>query len=794
MKRSSSTTSDTTKRTKSNKSFYDIQFTRPTSIPHDLFVDSVQAMIDAMQRNPYPHHKKQYGQIAAFGKQNVPLGSSSSSSASPPTCLHEVCTRRMTCADCRESFPSSRIVNEQTWIKKIQEEDSLNDEEKHVSLVHQCGVTIEWLLAFTFDHDCWDRPTWWVNRHIIKEATCQTRCRYAHLLANQPYTGPSDVFMTHSWKAKWGNVVMAACNGAREGRMVWIDLFAVRQWPGREADLIFRSVIKKTKALVVSVSPPLESDLCSPSPFLTSMPNDEARETYMKTTNGQEMMKVIPFFRLWCVCEIAAAVDTKVPVIIKGGHAVMRFPRQEPDFMGMYIYDTTINKMSGMMYNLSQMIDVESCSCSDMEGDYPRELNKLRGMVGGIDHVNEIITGVVNGAIYAIDTFVWEVDAATCGEEEALLQMNIPSGTQMKSKERNNALRVLMAACASGRNKVVALLLNQWSQANNTDDTQRTCSGGRWLPGLINGAVGLCLASQGNHIQVLSMLLRVDGINVNAQTRAGSTALTEACKNSHIDVIDILFLRHDVDVNIIDNRGFTPLFYACYGGHTQIVERFLARNDVLVNIMATQGGCTPLYIACQMNQIGPVQCLLADSRIDINQTTIDGCTPLFIACQQGYLAIVKLLLDIDGIDINKAQLTGNYSPLWMACQDGHSYVVKELLEQGDCLNIYTKTANGIDAMTIAHQGQHEVVVALLLAESSRRTNNGTLSSNVSAPKCSNSHSMNVSTFSEGGYRNGYVCDFCRGSSSYGHLNGSMERWVCITCQSDICFECCPKTM
>ena len=55
------------------------------------------------------------------------------------------------------------------------------------------------------------------------------------------YARPATVFMSHCWGAVWGDVVLAACHGARFGRVVWIDLFAVRQWPGNKADLDFWS-------------------------------------------------------------------------------------------------------------------------------------------------------------------------------------------------------------------------------------------------------------------------------------------------------------------------------------------------------------------------------------------------------------------------------------------------------------------------------------------------------------------------------------------------------------------------
>ena len=62
--------------------------------------------------------------------------------------------------------------------------------------------------------------------------------------------------MSHCWGANFGDLIGAACHGARKDRVVWIDIFAVRQWPGNVADLDFRGVIERCNAiLVVSTSP-----------------------------------------------------------------------------------------------------------------------------------------------------------------------------------------------------------------------------------------------------------------------------------------------------------------------------------------------------------------------------------------------------------------------------------------------------------------------------------------------------------------------------------------------------------
>ena len=107
---------------------------------------------------------------------------------------------------------------------------------EHDARLRGFGVRVDWLLAFTWAHDCWDWPAWRVQRDIIKPATeARGRCRYAQLDEVAPHTGPATVFMSHCWGAAWGGLVMAACAGARCDRVVWIDLFAVRARAERES-------------------------------------------------------------------------------------------------------------------------------------------------------------------------------------------------------------------------------------------------------------------------------------------------------------------------------------------------------------------------------------------------------------------------------------------------------------------------------------------------------------------------------------------------------------------------------
>ena len=114
--------------------FHGESFSRPTTIPADLFCDSINAMDAGIQRNGYVHWTRADG-----GKR--------------PECNHEVCRGHTlsSCADCRKLLMHPKqIIVEKEWQKKIRSMDAKNKD--HMSMLHSCGVT-EWLLAFTLSLD-----------------------------------------------------------------------------------------------------------------------------------------------------------------------------------------------------------------------------------------------------------------------------------------------------------------------------------------------------------------------------------------------------------------------------------------------------------------------------------------------------------------------------------------------------------------------------------------------------------------------------------------------------------------
>ena len=217
----------------SSHSFFNSEFYRPTKqIPLNAFASSIHAVQLSHARN-HPVTKQE--------------------------CTHPYVQSwdLKQCDHCNVDLGVQRLEDEKKFAAVAKNQDSKRVEinkQPHYKTLHGFGISILALLAFTFDHNCWEMPTWEVVRTIIKPATEKDRCRYAELKSIKKYFNKAKVFVSHCWSAKFGDLVMAACQGARFDRYVWIDIFAVRQWPGNSADLNFRGVIKLCRAMIVSVS------------------------------------------------------------------------------------------------------------------------------------------------------------------------------------------------------------------------------------------------------------------------------------------------------------------------------------------------------------------------------------------------------------------------------------------------------------------------------------------------------------------------------------------------------------
>ena len=149
-------------------------FPRPP-LPPDMFAASMFASAEHVRMHRYDHE-------------------ASSLSARTP-CSHPFVEGwdLSRCASCGADLGAGRAAQEADLAARATREDAHGSD--HATRLHGWGVRVDWLLAFTYDHDCWSWPTWRIVRDIVKPSTAARRCRYAELDTVAPYTRPATIFM-----------------------------------------------------------------------------------------------------------------------------------------------------------------------------------------------------------------------------------------------------------------------------------------------------------------------------------------------------------------------------------------------------------------------------------------------------------------------------------------------------------------------------------------------------------------------------------------------------------------------
>lgn len=147
------------------------------------------------------------------------------------------------------------------------------------------------------------------------------------------------------------------------------------------------------------------------------------------------------------------------------------------------------------------------------------------------------------------------------------------------------------------------------------------------------GLTALMAASKNGRIDVVNKLLE-QKVNVNAQGKQGVTALMLAGENNKVEIVKLLF-KMNADPNVEDQSGWTALMKAVYQGNTTCVEALAARSRQEVN--------RGLLVAALTGHKEVAKVLL-DNGAEVDSRADDGRTPLMLAASRGDSDLVSLLL------------------------------------------------------------------------------------------------------------------------------------------------------
>ena len=572
-----------------------------------------------------------------------------------------------------------------------------NDElNSHIGkMSQQRGVSIGFLWTFTKKFNCWDKSSWWIIRYIIKPMTQTRRCRFVELDWMEEYVGPAHTFISYAQQGTWGDLVAAILDGGADlNRKVWLDIFAVRQWPSDSPDLDFASTIAHCNSFMC---------VCSYVEFAAKMERTDVLSRKIDLISANDRKK-IAFLRVWCLVEIAAAAEKPdMPRIMKcGGHSIDR--QGDIDLI-------SFTSNNDLFVRLGFMIDINNAEAT-VESDKDRILNDIEKSVT-IDHVNHIVRGILlgGGVIAEQGTLGSIVQCAACGDPNALqyivsepnesllaassggyvslVEMLLDKGVDVNAKN-NGGMTALMFASVGGHNACLEILLDKCADADAKAN---------------DGTTALMLASAGGHSACLN-ILSDKGVDVNAKNNGGMTALMFASAGGHIACLNILSDK-GVDVDAKANDGTTALMWASDGGHNACLKVLLEKGAD-VNSKASDGR-TALLFASKGGHSVSLDILL-EKGADVNAKANDGMTALMLASGGGYNVSLNILLE-KGADVNAKAIFGA-TALLLASKGGHNVCLEILLEKE--VDVDAKGNDGMTALMWASDGGYNLCLNILL--------------------------------------------------------------------------------
>jgi ankyrin repeat protein len=183
----------------------------------------------------------------------------------------------------------------------------------------------------------------------------------------------------------------------------------------------------------------------------------------------------------------------------------------------------------------------------------------------------------------------------------------------------------------------------------------------------------------------------------------------------HVEVVRILLNVEGIDVNAKDNEEKTPLHRAAMANNDRIEALLLDKGAAL--FAQDNDGSTPLHLAADDGMLAAVETLLGyiltldSAKIDVSDY-LDR-TPLGRAAEKGHAHVVESLLEWGAVVDYPDGMT---SPLHRAARAGHilivNFLVAEMKQQG--LEIDRKDGEGKTALAVAaSQGDGAMVRVLM---------------------------------------------------------------------------------
>ena len=588
-------------------------------------------------------------------------------------------------------------MSEQEWKARVEAEDAVAfgtnapGSQAAAAAAHLRGVTIGWLLEFTELHQCWEWTTQEVVDRIIRPATAPTRCRFADLkiadhaaadlkavrtkTPRAPTTvGPAAVYVSHCWGGSWGAMCRSLSDEHDRAVSVWIDVFAVRLWPGNSADQGLHGwIIRRCTSFVV---------FCSAVEVLRFNGVDCIGDLTSTQMVARRVDQLEPDFRAslallrsWVLAELLTALDTPG---LRGGVAV-KIGRLTKRPQGGYAYE----QVEGMARALATLVDVEHAQASLPADQEMLRREVFRARAGGTKAANHLLQRLLS--------------ATASGQDPAIDGRGELTRRGYAEEARDGAtpteqLTVWAVSAVGGSSFGVDL-----------EALLRLISRGAQPAAFACGGISpLMAAVELENVDAIELILFHLGSQASAAVNLvspvdGQTALIIASSLGNERIVQLL-LQNRADPVLPNSQETYPLQVAAHHGKPSVVALLLKRR-AKVDQRANPRKLTALHAAASANNTDAAQLLLnARAKID-ERVQPRKITALHVAAGEGHTETVQLLLNAwkqnPGKDVQQLARTSSHGP--------HYFIIND------------RTKDGATALSLARSAGHVHTVQFLLA-------------------------------------------------------------------------------